>query len=379
MNLNSTQTFMSRNGGLGRPSTIKLFAGALFCFLTVAAQLASAQCLPRNRSALDFTSDLGTLAQLVSVNNPITPITYNTARASGATFTGLPNGVTGTWVNNAVTISGTPTESGIFAWTVKLTGGCELVPTSGAGVITVAPLAILTATTTEICGNGSTTISIENPKLIGFAHWQWYSGSCGGTKIGTGTSITVSPNATTQYFVRREGLLVTLPACASITIAVSTPQNWYLDADNDGYYTGAPVLACSSPGQGYKTNVTGGNDCDDSKPSVNPGAREVCGNSIDDNCNGLIDENCCSGIIISVPRAALIWETIGAITKGEITVSLNRACSSPVSANWSFVDGTFVNHIAIAGQDFVAASGTVVFAPGETQKTIILEVLSDGL
>jgi Putative metal-binding motif len=34
------------------------------------------------------------------------------------------------------------------------------------------------------------------------------------------------------------------------------------------------------------------NDCDDANPSVHPGAAEVCGNHVDDNCNGVVDENC---------------------------------------------------------------------------------------
>jgi hypothetical protein len=34
------------------------------------------------------------------------------------------------------------------------------------------------------------------------------------------------------------------------------------------------------------------NDCDDANPAVFPGAPEVCGNHVDDNCNGVVDENC---------------------------------------------------------------------------------------
>jgi hypothetical protein len=34
------------------------------------------------------------------------------------------------------------------------------------------------------------------------------------------------------------------------------------------------------------------NDCDDANPAVHPGAPEVCGNQLDDNCNGVVDEHC---------------------------------------------------------------------------------------
>jgi len=64
---------------------------------------------------------------------------------------------------------------------------------------------------------------------------------------------------------------------------------YYLDADGDGYYTGAPVTACTSPGAGYVTSVTGGGDCNDGNDDINPGTNELC-NGIDDNCNGSTDE-----------------------------------------------------------------------------------------
>ena len=33
-------------------------------------------------------------------------------------------------------------------------------------------------------------------------------------------------------------------------------------------------------------------DCDDSNPAVNPGVKEVCGNGVDDDCDGETDEGC---------------------------------------------------------------------------------------
>ncbi len=42
-------------------------------------------------------------------------------------------------------------------------------------------------------------------------------------------------------------------------------------------------------GDGYPSTQCGGTDCDDSDPSIHPGAEEIC-NGVDDNCNGQIDE-----------------------------------------------------------------------------------------
>lgn len=53
------------------------------------------------------------------------------------------------------------------------------------------------------------------------------------------------------------------------------------DIDGDGFGSPANPL-CPYPGL----------DCDDSNPDVNPAVPEVCGNNIDDNCDGQIDEGC---------------------------------------------------------------------------------------
>jgi hypothetical protein len=37
------------------------------------------------------------------------------------------------------------------------------------------------------------------------------------------------------------------------------------------------------------------NDCRDDAPTVHPGAPEICGNQIDDDCNGIIDDGCSAG------------------------------------------------------------------------------------
>src|SRR5688572_31218327 len=50
------------------------------------------------------------------------------------------------------------------------------------------------------------------------------------------------------------------------------------DKDGDGYL---PDNACGISIQG---------DCNDNNASINPGASEICGNNVDDNCNGMSDD-----------------------------------------------------------------------------------------
>ncbi|MBI5117301.1 PxKF domain-containing protein, partial [Candidatus Poribacteria bacterium] len=60
-------------------------------------------------------------------------------------------------------------------------------------------------------------------------------------------------------------------------------QSFYRDADGDGYGNAAmPVQACSTP-EGYVEND---GDCNDGNAGVHPGAAEVCGNGVDEDCNG---------------------------------------------------------------------------------------------
>ncbi len=73
---------------------------------------------------------------------------------------------------------------------------------------------------------------------------------------------------------------------------------WYKDVDNDGYSSGFTIVQCKRPKNCKLASelIATSGDCKDNNPLVHPGATEICGNKIDDNCNGLIDEDCCTNI-----------------------------------------------------------------------------------
>jgi len=56
------------------------------------------------------------------------------------------------------------------------------------------------------------------------------------------------------------------------------------------------------------------------------------------------------------------------------TVTLSAPCAQPVTVAYATADGT-----AKQGKDYVATSGTLTFAPGQTQLTISVTVLADAL
>ena len=63
----------------------------------------------------------------------------------------------------------------------------------------------------------------------------------------------------------------------------------------------------------------------------------------------------------------------GAGARLAFQVSLSRTRTEATSVEYATSDGT-----AVAGEDYVRASGTLTFAPGETRKTIEVEVLADA-
>lgn len=75
---------------------------------------------------------------------------------------------------------------------------------------------------------------------------------------------------------------------------------------------------------------------------------------------------------LSISDASLTEGSSGT-KEAQLTVSLSKASSEAVTVNYATANGT-----AQAGVDYVAKTGTLTFAPGETSKTIAVSVVGDA-
>lgn len=139
---------------------------------------------------------------------------------TGAVWRWYSGSCGGTLVGTGASISVSPTTTTTYF--VRAEGTCNTTTCASAGVtvlqLSVAPTSI-TGTST-ICNGQSTTLSVSGGSLGAGATWQWYTSSCGGTSVGSGASISVSPTSTTTYFVRAEGTCNTT-TCAQLTVTVN--------------------------------------------------------------------------------------------------------------------------------------------------------------
>ncbi|MGX7668996.1 hypothetical protein ACWPKD_15245, partial [Flavobacterium pedocola] len=117
------------------------------------------------------------------ISTAMTAITHTTTGATGiGAATGLPAGVTATWAANTITISGTPTASGVFNYSIPLTGGCGTV--SATGTITVTP------NNTVSAASASPTLCISTA-MTAITHT-----TTGATGIGAATGLPAGVTAT---------------------------------------------------------------------------------------------------------------------------------------------------------------------------------------
>lgn len=130
------------------------------------------------------------------------------------------------------------------------------------------------------------------------------------------------------------------PGCNNRTeVEIACGILFYQDLDGDGFGNPAVTTIASSQPSGY---VPVNTDCNDGNAAVHPGATEIC-NSIDDNCNGQIDEvlsGCTTPLNpaqsnVQAYTADLSWSPVTCATQYRIQY---RVLGAP-----SFTNGPIVN------------------------------------
>ncbi|MFY7885268.1 MAG: hypothetical protein ACOVOV_10550, partial [Dolichospermum sp.] len=154
--------------------------------------------------------------QSVCVNTALTPITLDTTIASNATVTDLPTGLTSSWSNNVLTISGTPTVSGSFTYTASTTGGCS--PASTTGVITVVSVDA-GADFTKTCTTNASGKAIGTTAVTGVTY-AWTPAI--GLSDASVANPTANPTTTTTYTVTATNTASGCTATDEVIVTVDT-------------------------------------------------------------------------------------------------------------------------------------------------------------
>ena len=206
--------------------------------------------------SITLTSAAGSNAQTICIGNAITTISYISAGGvTGATTTGLPAGVTGTYSggsNGTYTISGTPSATGTFNYTITTSGG--IATATGSIVVNALPAApAVTSPVTYCQGAAATALTATGSNLL------WYTAATGGTGSATAPTPPTTTVGSNTYYVSqtingcegpRASIVVTVnvtPAAPTVTTAVT-------------YCQGATAVALTATGTNLKwyTTATGG-------------------------------------------------------------------------------------------------------------------------
>jgi alpha-tubulin suppressor-like RCC1 family protein len=182
--------------------------------------------------------------------------------------------VTGT--NTGTPISVSPTSNTTYY--VRAEGGCGSTAAASATVTlnaaSTAPTSA-TASPTNICSGGTSSLSVNGGTLGSGATWKWYTDAACSIPVtgnNTGTPITVSPTSNTTYYVRADGtcgpttaasVTVTLNIAPAITTQPVQDNLWPTQTSASfsvaGSGTGLTYQWLRRPHNGTPANISGAN------------------------------------------------------------------------------------------------------------------------
>jgi gliding motility-associated-like protein len=178
------------------------------------------QCNPPS-CLLDLTSATPTTSQTVCLNTPIQNIAYSYGgEATAANVTGLPTGVTAAIGAGIITISGTPSQAGVFNYTVASIGCTTNLTLQGTITVTDLPNVTSVTSNTTICTGSNAVFTITGTPNATVTYS--INGGASSTVIlsSTGTQTVTSSNATTNQ--QLTVTLVSVNGCSRVVSVAST-------------------------------------------------------------------------------------------------------------------------------------------------------------
>ncbi|MGY0034551.1 DUF7507 domain-containing protein [Pedobacter sp. NJ-S-72] len=316
-------------------------------------------------TTLQLTSASSTVNQTLCINSNLQTITYQTANATGATVSGLPAGVTGTYNNGQININGSPTQSGTFTYTVNATGLCVTEQLNGTITVNPSPIGFNDLISNLTCTNNSIQYNLQdnvnntanggNSIPSAFTWTVALNNNVKGQRSGSGNSIsatlvntthtiqqviyTVTPTSITGGCPGKTfTITVNVPVCSSLIITktanvsvVSVPgdQIQYIitvkntgNASHTDLQVTDPLLGGRLRGPAYGDNGNGILEANESW--VYTGTYRVTQTDIDDNGK----PNARSGKIVNTvtvntaeaPTPLAAVATVDIVTKGSIVL-----------------------------------------------------------
>lgn len=153
------------------------------------------------------------------------------------------------------------------------------------------------------------------------------------------------PDETTEACDAPDGSVAIGDDCDDGDGAVWQESAVYADGDGDGYGAGVPTQGCGVHA-GFSAQD---GDCDDEDAALNPGAEAICGDDIDNNCDGAPD---CED-----PRDATQAELLLAQIAGESGSALGAAVLLPGD-----LDGDGASELSVGATALDDAGGAALFS-----------------
>ena len=144
--------------------------------------------------------------------------------------------------------------------------------------------------------------------------------------------------------------------------------NYYSDLDSDTFGGALVTSTCSVLTGSF---VVIGGDCNDANSAIYPGAVEICLNSTDDDCDGVVNDGCLSDQLAGESPA----------TSQYVWTNFYPTCVTQSHSLAGFTPSLSSQSICLTGEDkwhyFTATSEAVSIAVGSTANDILVELQSN--